>query len=149
MGRSVAGAMGVASVIAVAVGSLVSHAYAFAPCVTPTAAVSASFCGSPIASTAPQHLARSRRACPATKTVMKVAATQPQQDSWQDGGLKTREIFNALSQGEIGKRAFTQALAKRMVAKATGMQQAYELQSEAAAVAAASSAAVEDGGDLR
>lgn len=74
---------------------------------------------------------------------MKVAATQPQQESWQDGGLKTRDIFNALSQGEIGKRTFTQALAKRMVAKATGMRRDYELEGESASLAAASSAAVD------
>lgn len=79
---------------------------------------------------------------------MKVAATQPQQESWQDGGLKTRDIFNALSQGEIGKRTFTQALAKRMVAKATGMRRDYELEGESASLAAASSAAV-DTTDLR
>lgn len=79
---------------------------------------------------------------------MKVAATQPQQDAWQDGGLKTRDIFNALSQGEIGKRTFTQALAKRMVAKATGMRQDYELEGESASLAAASSAAV-DTTDMR
>lgn len=78
---------------------------------------------------------------------MKVAATQPSQD-WQEG-LRTRDIFNALSQGEIGKRAFTQALAKRMVAKATGVQQAYELQSEAASLAASSSGVVSEEGELR
>lgn len=62
--------------------------------------------------------------------------------------MKTRELFNALSQGEIGKRAFTQALAKRMMSKATGMQRDYEL-SEAASLAASSSASVSSTADLR
>lgn len=62
--------------------------------------------------------------------------------------MKTRELFNALSQGEIGKRAFTQALARRMMSKATGMQQDYEL-SEAASLARSSSAAVDSTSDLR
>eukprot|EP00752_Nemacystus_decipiens_P004195 g3834.t1 len=79
---------------------------------------------------------------------MKVAGAQPQQrDAWLEGGVKTRELFNALSQGEIGKRAFTQALAKRMMSKATGMQRDYEL-SEAASLAASSSASVASTADL-
>lgn len=58
--------------------------------------------------------------------------------------------MDALSQGEIGKRAFTQALAKRMMAKATGMQRDYEVSAEAASLAASSSGAVEStAGDLR
>lgn len=77
---------------------------------------------------------------------MKVAATQPDQD-WHN--LKTRDIFNALSQGEIGKRAFTAALAKRLVSKATGMQRDYELQSEEMSIAAASSAVVGEEGQSR
>lgn len=80
---------------------------------------------------------------------MKVAGAQPQQqDTWLEGGVKTRELFNALSQGEIGKRAFTAALAKRMMSKATGMQQDFEL-SEAASLAASSSASVGSTDDLR
>lgn len=72
---------------------------------------------------------------------MKVAATQPQPE-WQS--YKTRDIFNALSQGEIGKREFTAALAKRMVSKATGMQRDYELESEKMSIAASSSAVLTD-----
>lgn len=78
--------------------------------------------------------------------VMKVAATQPQPD-WQR--YNTRDIFNALSQGEIGKRAFTAALAKRLVSKAIGMQRDYELQSEVVSEAASSSAVIVDEGEAR
>lgn len=94
---------------------------------------------------APEASMRSIPRSGATRTahtrgmIMKVAATQPQPE-WQS--LKTRDIFNALSQGEIGKRDFTAALAKRMVSKAMGMQREYELQNEAISVAASSSAVV-------
>lgn len=79
---------------------------------------------------------------------MKAVTAEPQPD-WQ--ALKTRDIFNALSQGEIGKRAFTAALAKRMVSKAIGMQREYELQSQEISIAASSSADVSgaDAADVR
>lgn len=135
MGRTLARA----TAAALTASTLASHAHGFLP-----GSALSSFRGSVATAPAATRLQpRPRRVrCGSSTAVMKVAATQPQQDNWQDGGLKTREIFNALSQGEIGKRAFTQALAKRILAKATGMQQDYELESEAASIAASSSAAV-------
>lgn len=77
---------------------------------------------------------------------MKATTTQPQIE-WQ--ALRTRDIFNALSQGEIGKRAFTAALAKRLVSKAMGMQREYELEGQAVSLAAAASADVATDTDMR
>ncbi|CAB1108578.1 unnamed protein product [Ectocarpus sp. CCAP 1310/34] len=140
MGRALSGT----TAVAVAVAAWANHvpsADAFSPAMI---ASTASAFGCPSSATISRRQARSRRPSPS----MKVAGAQPQQqDAWLAGGVKTRELFNALSQGEIGKRAFTQALAKRMMAKATGMQRDYEL-SEAAGQAAASSAVVNSSGDL-
>ncbi|CAM9359763.1 unnamed protein product, partial [Ectocarpus sp. 8 AP-2014] len=140
MGRTLSGTAAVAVAVA-AWANRVPGADAFSPAMI---ASTASAFGGPSSAVISRRQARSRRPSPS----MKVAGAQPQQqDAWQAGGVKTRELFNALSQGEIGKRAFTQALAKRMMAKATGMQQDYEL-SEAASQAAASSAVVDSSGDL-
>ncbi|CAM9404672.1 unnamed protein product [Scytosiphon promiscuus] len=145
MGRPFAGAAAVAVVmVATLCNNLVLHADAFVPVAW---SASSTFRGSSPTSRA----ARSRRparSAGAAAPVMNVVGTRPQQqDAWKAGGVKTRELFNALSQGEIGKRAFTQALAKRMIKKATGMQQDFEL-SEEASLAASSSAVVESSGDL-
>ncbi|CAM9478004.1 unnamed protein product [Ectocarpus sp. 6 AP-2014] len=141
MGRALSGT----AAVAVAVAAWANHvpgADAFSPAMI--ASTASAFGGPSSAVICSRRQARSRRPSPS----MKVAGAQPQQqDAWMAGGVKTRELFNALSQGEIGKRAFTQALAKRMMAKATGMQQDYEL-SEAASQAAASSAVVDSSGDL-
>lgn len=141
----------VAAAVTATTSALYAHAFVPASPVATTAALS-TFRGLPVAPTfsaAAAQRPRSRRSSTAARSQlqMEAAATQLQQtDSWQEQGtLKTRDIFNALSQGEIGKRKFTQALAKRMVAKATGMQQDYQIQSEAASLAASSSAAVEEG----
>ncbi|CAM9696608.1 unnamed protein product, partial [Ectocarpus sp. 12 AP-2014] len=140
MGRALSGT----AAVAVAVATWANHvpsADAFSPAMV---ASTASAFGGPSSAVISRRQARSRRPSPS----MNVAGAQPQQqDAWLAGGVKTRELFNALSQGEIGKRAFTQALAKRMMAKATGMQRDYEL-SEAASQAAASSAVVNSSGDL-
>lgn len=145
MGRNLTGAAAMAVAAAAACNNPALNAHAFVPSVS---SVASTFGGSSTTT----RIGRSRNPVPqsgAAAPVMKVAGTQPQQqDAWQAGGVKTRELFNALSQGEIGKRAFTQALAKRMMNKATGMQRDFEL-SEAANLAASSSAIVESIGDLR
>lgn len=147
MGRALAGPAALAAAIAVCSSSLVPHTEAFVPALHSTASAVSAFHGSGAASAATHT--RSRRPASSSVAIMKVAGAQPQQrDAWLEGGVKTRELFNALSQGEIGKRAFTQALAKRMMSKATGMQQDYEL-SEAASLAASSSASVSSTADLR
>lgn len=143
------GLAGAVAAVAAAVAALVAPQTAVAFVPSSTVLSSPFRQGTSISSSSPSARSRgaTRPRATASAAVMKVAATQPSQD-WQEG-LRTRDIFNALSQGEIGKRAFTQALAKRMVSKATGVQQAYELQSEAASLAASSSAIVSEEGELR
>lgn len=154
MGRALAGPAVLAAAMAACSSSLMPHAEAFVPALHSTASSTSVFHGSGAAAAAEARAAathtRSRRpASSSSVAIMKVAGAQPQQrDAWLEGGVKTRELFNALSQGEIGKRAFTQALAKRMMSKATGMQQDYEL-SEEASLAASSSASVGSASDLR
>ena len=153
MGRALARSAALAAAMAACCSNLVPHAEAFVPALHSTASSMSAFHGSGAAAAAAAAAAtthtRSRRPVSSSSLIMKVAGAQPQQrDAWLEGGVKTRELFNALSQGEIGKRAFTQALAKRMMSKATGMQQDYEL-SEAASLAASSSASVASTADLR
>lgn len=151
MGRALARPAALAAAMAACSSNLVPHADAFVPALHSPASSMSTFHGSgaAAASSAATRTRSRRPPSSSSVTIMKVAGAQPQQrDAWLEGRVKTRELFNALSQGEIGKRAFTQALAKRMMSKATGMQQDYEL-SEAASLAASSSAAVASTADLR
>lgn len=144
MGRSFAGAATVmTAVAAVASAFVVPQAHAFVPGSTLPYTRGSSIAGGMAGAAHSLSHRRARRASSSTATTMKVAATQD--STWQNGGLKTREIFNALSQGEIGKRDFTQALARRILAKVTGMQREYELEGAAMSLAASSSAAVGEG----
>ncbi|CAM9720291.1 unnamed protein product [Pylaiella littoralis] len=170
MGRILASTAAVAAAAAAACSSrnLAPYAEAFfvpaapTPLRSPVSSLSSSFRRSSLTT-----ITRSRRpptaAAIAATTIMNVAGAQPQQrlqqqqqqqllqqrEAWRHGGVKTRKLVDALSQGEIGKRAFTKALAKRMMAKATGMQQDYEVSPEAASLAASSSGSVESAaGDL-
>lgn len=143
MGRAL-----VAAAVAACSSILMPHAEAFVPAIHSIASAVSAFHGSGPAAGATYTRSRRPAASSSSVAIMKVAGAQPQRDAWLEGGVKTRELFNALSQGEIGKRAFTQALAKRMMSKATGMQQDYEL-SEAASLAASSSASVVSTADLR
>ncbi|CAM9932565.1 unnamed protein product, partial [Ectocarpus sp. 13 AM-2016] len=95
MGRTLSGT----AAVAVAVAAWANHvpsADAFSPAMI---ASTASAFGGPSSAVISRRQARSRRPSPS----MKVAGAQPQQqDAWLAGGVKTRELFNALSQGEIG-----------------------------------------------
>lgn len=144
MGRNLAGAAtAMTAFAAIASAFVVLQAQAFVPGSTLPYIRSSSIAGGLTGATHSLSRRRARRASSSIATTMKVAATQD--STWQNGGLKTREIFNALSQGEIGKRDFTQALARRILAKVTGMQREYELEGAAASLAASSSAAVGEG----
>lgn len=144
MSRNLAGAAtAMTAFAAVASAVVVPQAYAFVPGSTLPYTRGSSIAGGMDGATLSLSRRRARGASSSTATTMKVAATQD--SAWQNGGVKTREIFNALSQGEIGKRDFTQALARRILAKVTGMQREYELEGAAASLAASSSAAVGEG----